>query len=129
MIHLDFRDSRPIYEQVKDGLRRLMVQGILAKDEKLPSVRELATTLAINPNTIQRAYRDLEQEGFLYTIAGKGSFAAGIPKQDTVRKGALFSELDSILEELYYLQVEKEEIEEHVTTCYSKKKEGRRKHD
>ena len=55
MIHLDYRDARPIYEQVKDGLRRLMVTGVLAPGEKLPSVRSLAMDLAINPNTIQRA--------------------------------------------------------------------------
>ena len=55
MIHLDYRDSRPIYEQVKDGLRRLMVTGVLAPGDKLPSVRAMASQLSINPNTIQRA--------------------------------------------------------------------------
>lgn len=62
MIRLDYRDARPIYEQVKDGLRRLMVTGVLAPGEKLPSVRSLAMDLAINPNTIQRAYAQLEME-------------------------------------------------------------------
>lgn len=60
MISLNYRDSRPIYEQIKDGLRKLVVSGAVRQDEKLPSVRELATSLAINPNTIQRAYRELE---------------------------------------------------------------------
>ena len=69
MIHLDYRDSRPMYEQVRDGFRRLIIQGLLAVDEKLPSVRELAGSLAINPNTIQRAYRQLEAEGNIYVIA------------------------------------------------------------
>ena len=63
MIRLDYRDARPIYEQVKDGLRRLMVTGVLAPGEKLPSVRSLAMDLAINPNTIQRAYAQLESQG------------------------------------------------------------------
>ena len=63
MIRLDYRDARPIYEQVKDGLRRLMVTGVLATGEKLPSVRSLAMDLAINPNTIQRAYAQLESQG------------------------------------------------------------------
>ena len=63
MIHLDYRDSRPIYEQVKDGLRRLMVTGVLASGDKLPSVRAMASQLSINPNTIQRAYAELEAEG------------------------------------------------------------------
>lgn len=79
MIHLDYRDSRPMYEQIKDGFRRLIVQGLMAEDDKLPSVRELAGSLAINPNTIQRAYRELEQEGYVYVVSGKGSFVAGIP--------------------------------------------------
>lgn len=60
MISINFRDSRPIYEQVKDSLRRLIVSGALSPDEKLPSVRELASQLVINPNTIQRAYRELD---------------------------------------------------------------------
>ena len=76
MIQLNYRDSKPIYEQIKDGLRRLVITGSIAKDEKLPSVRELASELAITPNTIQRAYRELETEGYIYTVAGKGSFAA-----------------------------------------------------
>ena len=64
MIRLDYRDSRPIYEQVRDGLRRLMVTGVMQPGEQLPSVRSLAMELAINPNTIQRAYAQLEQEGY-----------------------------------------------------------------
>ena len=75
MIQLNYRDARPIYEQVKDGLRHLVVTGALQAGDKLPSVRALASSLAINPNTIQRAYESLEQEGYLYTVAGKGSFA------------------------------------------------------
>ena len=76
MISLDYRDSRPLYQQVKDNLRRMMLTGLLPPDEKLPSVRSLATQLAINPNTIQRAYSELEVEGYIYSVPGKGSFAA-----------------------------------------------------
>ena len=76
MISLDYRDGRPLYQQVKDDLRRMMLTGLLPPDEKLPSVRSLATQLAINPNTIQRAYSELEAEGYIYSVAGKGSFAA-----------------------------------------------------
>ena len=63
MLNLDYRDARPIYEQVRDGLRRLMVTGVIREGETLPSVRALASSLAINPNTIQRAYASLEAEG------------------------------------------------------------------
>ena len=77
MITLNYRDARPIYEQVRDGLRRLIVSGAIADGEKLPSVRQLAAQLAINPNTIQRAYNELEAEGYAASIPGKGSFAVG----------------------------------------------------
>ena len=77
MISLNYRDSRPIYEQIKDGLRKLIVTGAIGTDEKLPSVRALATQLSINPNTIQRAYNELEGEGYIYSVPGKGSFATG----------------------------------------------------
>ena len=79
VLQLNYRDSRPIYGQIKDGLRRLIVTGALEPDEKLPSVRAMAMDLAINPNTIQRAYAELESEGFLYSVPGKGSFAT-LPK-------------------------------------------------
>ncbi len=76
MIVLDYRDKHPIYEQVVEKLERLVVNGILATDEKMPSVRSLAMELSVNPNTIQRAYAQLEQEGYLYTVSGRGSFVA-----------------------------------------------------
>ena len=72
LIQLNYRDSKPIYEQIKDGFRKLIITNSLSANEKLPSVRELASGLAINPNTIQKAYRDLESEGYTYTVAGKG---------------------------------------------------------
>ena len=68
VISLNYRDSRPIYEQIKDGLRKLIVTGAIGTDEKLPSVRSLATQLSINPNTIQRAYNELEGEGYIYSV-------------------------------------------------------------
>ena len=86
MISLNYRDSRPIYEQIKDGLRKLIVTGAIATDEKLPSVRALATQLSINPNTIQRAYNELEGEGYIYSVPGKGSFATGDPDADDSRR-------------------------------------------
>lgn len=78
MLNLDYRDARPIYEQVRDNLRRLMVSGAIQEGEKLPSVRSLASNLAINPNTIQRAYRELEADGYILSVAGKGSFVAQV---------------------------------------------------
>ena len=89
MIHLDYRDTRPIYEQVRDGLRKLMVTGMLRPGDKLPSVRALAVELAINPNTIQRAYSQLEAEGYILSVSGKGTFVAELQDQNAVRRAEL----------------------------------------
>ena len=110
MILLDYRDSRPIYEQVQDGLRKLMVSGVLREGEKLPSVRALASQLAINPNTIQRAYEALEREGYVYSIGGKGSFVAPRREVDDGRKEELFKQLDAAVKELLFLGLTKEEL-------------------
>lgn len=82
LLHLDYRDSRPIYVQIMDALRQQIASGVLQSEEKLPSVRELAASLSINPNTIQRAYRQLEMEGWIATVPGKGCFVCGIPEGD-----------------------------------------------
>ena len=74
MILLDYRDKRPIYEQVVEKLERLIASGGLEPLTKMPSVRSLAVELAVNPNTVQRAYAQLEQDGYLYTVSGRGSF-------------------------------------------------------
>ena len=105
MISINYRDPRPIYEQVRDALRKLIVSGSLPSDQKLPSVRELASSLAINPNTIQRAYRELEQEGYSCTVPGKGSCACARTDVDEERKSALLHQFDETVGELLYLGV------------------------
>ncbi len=110
MIAINFRDSRPIYEQVKDALRRLIVSGALPPDEKLPSVRELASQLVINPNTIQRAYRELEHDGYIVSVPGKGSFARAQSGTDSARAKELLAAFDDAAEELIYLGVTAEEL-------------------
>ena len=110
MLTLNYRDSRPIYGQIKDGLRKLIVTGAMLPDEKLPSVRSLATELAINPNTIQRAYAELEREGFIYSVPGKGCFAAGQPESTLRRKEELMERLRELVAELRCLQIPEEEI-------------------
>ena len=110
MISLNYRDSRPIYEQIKDGLRKLIVTGALRTGEKLPSVRALATQLSINPNTIQRAYNELEGKGYIYSVPGKGSFAAGNTGADEARRKELTEKLRELAAELKYLGVTGEEL-------------------
>lgn len=105
MLSLDFRDTRPIYEQVRDNLRRMMVTGAIQEGEKLPSVRALASSLAINPNTIQRAYEALEAEGWLCSVQGKGSFAAPRSGVDESRRRKLLENFDGVCTELLCLGV------------------------
>lgn len=116
MIQLNYRDSKPIYEQIKEGLRRLVVTGALSAGEKLPSVRELASQIAINPNTIQRAYRELENEGYIYTLVGKGTFVAENDNIDNTREMELLKEFDELVIELLYLKVTKGILKERIDT-------------
>ena len=110
MLNLDYRDARPIYEQVRDNLRRLMVSGAIQEGEKLPSVRSLASNLAINPNTIQRAYESLEAEGYVYSIPGKGSFAAPRTGVEEERRDRLQGQFDRLTAELLYLGVTRDRL-------------------
>lgn len=110
MISINYRDSRPIYEQIKDGLRRLILTGVIKQDEKLPSVRDLAAQTSINPNTIQRAYRELEVEGIVYSVAGKGSFASSIDSEEIVHIKELEDRLKKTSHELISLGIDKDKI-------------------
>ena len=110
MIVLDYRDSRPLYQQVKDSLRRMMLTGLLEPDEKLPSVRSLATQLAINPNTIQRAYAELEAEGYIYSVAGRGSFVSAGDGEHLRRIAELTGWVVPLLEELKSLGYTREQL-------------------
>ena len=114
MLNLDYRDARPIYEQVKDGLRRLMVSGAIREGEKLPSVREMASKLAINPNTLQKAYRELEAEGYVYTVAGKGTFVAERKEVLGVRNEELMKEFDEVVTELLFLAMDEDSLKTRI---------------
>ena len=103
MISLNYRDPRPVYEQIKEKLRARILAGALSEGDKLPSVRDLAATLAINPNTIQRAYRELEAEGYIYTQLGKGSFVAPLAQVDEGRKDQLLKTFTDTARELLQL--------------------------
>ena len=109
MLTLNYRDTRPIYEQIYDGLRRLMLTGAIAPEEKLPSVRELAAEMAINPNTIQRAYRELEQAGYIYTVSGRGAYCAGLERAAAGRQSELLRQLESTARELRLLGCREED--------------------
>ncbi len=115
MIQIDYRNPKAIYEQVRDEFKKLIIRGILEKDEKIPSVRELAMSLSINPNTIQRAYHELESEGFIYSVKGKGNFVSAQKNaENEERKKELLKSFSSCASELLYLGVSKEELIEHI---------------
>ena len=114
MIQLNYQDSKPIYEQIKDGLKRLIITGAIAPDEKMPSVRELASQLAINPNTIAKAIRELEQEGYIYTITGRGSFAADRKDISAGRNDQLLKKFDEIVKELLFLNENKDDLKQRI---------------
>lgn len=114
MINLNFRDPRPIYEQIKDGLRRLIVSGALPADSKLPSVRDMAAELAINPSTIQRAYRELETEGYICSVPGKGSFVSVLEDANSARQKELLKKFDELVCELDYVGITKASLIERL---------------
>ena len=110
MIQINYRDPRPIYEQLRDGFRQLILTGVLEPNEKLPSVRELAASLAINPNTIQRAYRELEQEGYIVSVPGKGSFVAQGGGARAARLAELREKLSALAAEFEAVGVSRAEM-------------------
>lgn len=118
MLTLNYRDTRPIYEQIYDGLRRLMLTGVIVPEEKLPSVRELAAELAINPNTIQRAYRELEQAGYIYIVGGKGAYCAGLSTAAKGRIEELLQRLDETARELRLLGLDLEQALTRLQTAW-----------
>lgn len=108
MIHLDYRDARPIYSQIIEGFKAQIRAGILGGGEKMPSVRELAAELTINPNTIQRAYRELENQGYIVSVPGKGSFVSDV--QAAPDRSPAWDALDQTVRQLTDLGISKEEI-------------------
>lgn len=117
LISLNYHDPRPLYEQLRENLRRLILTGGLAAGERLPSVRELASELAINPNTIQRAYRELEAEGYLCTVQGKGTFAAALSEVNRERREKLLEDFSAVAAELLRLGEPKQELLRRIETA------------
>ena len=110
MVHLDYRDARPIYVQIIDGLKEQVSAGVLRPGDRLPSVRELASSLAINPNTIQRSYRQLEMEGWIVTVPGKGCFVCSDEKLAEEEKKHLLAAFDAAAEGLMAFGVSRDQL-------------------
>lgn len=118
MIILDYKDRRPIYEQVIEKLEELMLLGVLKENEPLPSVRSLAMDLSINPNTIQRAYSELERRGYIYVIKGKGSFVADNSAMKENRKREILIQVSEIIDQAIRLGIPDQEIKKMVDIQY-----------
>ena len=115
MLHLDYRDARPIYVQIMDGLRQQISSGVLRQGDRLKSVRELAMELSINPNTIQRAYRQLEIEGWIATVPGKGCFVCGQPMADPREELRLLRQFEDTAKKLLAMGYTTRELTEKLT--------------
>lgn len=125
MIMLDYKDTRPIYEQVVEKFQTLILKGVLEPDAQLPSVRSLAVELSINPNTIQRAYGELERQGFIYTIKGRGGFVRYNENLLEIKKERLRGQLLEVFKEAEELDISVEELVEQL----QKERRGAKKHD
>ncbi|MDO4541725.1 MAG: GntR family transcriptional regulator [Bacillota bacterium] len=125
MITIDLRDKRPIYLQVIEGIEDLTIKGVLSPDEQLPSVRNLAVELSINPNTIQRAYLELEKRGTIYSIKGRGSFIS--PNNSALteaKRKELYEDMADKVAEAKLLGISRDEFVAKVIRLYNAGKEG-----
>ncbi len=118
MIIIDYKDRRPIYEQVVERLEELILKGVLEPGSQLPSVRNLAMELSINPNTIQRAYMELERRRFIYSVKGKGSFIADNENLIDIKKEELLDKLGAVIKEAKEIGISKEQIIAKVNEGY-----------
>ena len=118
MFQLDFKDRRPIYEQIKEKLKFLIIEGAMKEGEKIPSVRELAVSMAINPNTIQKAYKELESEGYIYSVTAKGYFVTPRASTDVGKNAELLAKFSDTVHELMYLGKTKNELSDIINSIY-----------
>lgn len=118
MIQLDFGDHRPLYEQISEKIKELIISGVLRENDKIPSVREMATILAINPNTIQKAYKELENEGYIYSQKARGNFVSPKETGDTTKTDELMENIKPQLRELRFLGINKNELKNLIDEIY-----------
>ncbi len=118
MIQLDLGDHRPLYEQISEKIKELIISGVLIENDKIPSVREMATILAINPNTIQKAYKELENEGYIYSQKARGNFVSPRDVGDTTKTDELMESIKPQLRELRFLGINQNELKNLIDYIY-----------
>ena len=115
MFQIDLKSRKAIYEQVTDNFKRLIVTGVLKQDEKVPSVRDMARSLTVNPNTVQKAYRELENQGYIYTVLGQGSYISAPPEDGDAKEiVAIYDRIGRDVQELLFRKEPKERIVQFV---------------
>ena len=122
MIHLDFKSGKSIHEQIYDSIKGLIINGVLCEDDKLPSVREMSISLTVNPNTVQKAYKELENDGFIYSVKAKGNFVARCEKPDIEKVEKLMEALGKTISELKFSGVKEDRIILAVKEIYKEEK-------
>ena len=121
MIQIDLKSRKSIYQQVVDNFKELIIKGVLKTDEKLPSVRELSKMLTVNPNTISKAYKELEREGYIYSMSGLGTFVSEPPDENEARLSEIREHLAFYINELSFAGLDEKEISEFVNDIIKKR--------
>ena len=118
MFSIDYHSRQPIYEQLYDNVIRMVSLGILKPDEQLPPVRQLAIELGINPNTVSKAYKNLENDGMIYSVVGKGSFISGKTDITECKKQEITDRMTEAAQEAVKLGIEQQQIVELIDMVY-----------
>lgn len=122
MIVIDYQDRRPIYEQIVEKFQILILNGVLEADEQMPSVRRLAVELSINPNTIQKAYSMLEQQGYIYPVKGRGNFVSGKDTLLMEKQKLFWSEYKELVKKGIEIGINKEEFKNQIDLCWEEER-------
>lgn len=117
MILIDYKDRRPIYEQIIEKFQQMIICGVLEADSPMPSVRSLAMELSLNPNTIQRAYQELERQGYIYTIKGKGSFVSDSHEAADSKRAEIQKELGECVNKALSIGISAQELSQMLLEC------------
>ncbi|WP_352407287.1 GntR family transcriptional regulator [Acetoanaerobium noterae] len=120
LFKIDMRSRTPIYEQIIDSIKELVVKGVLIPGERLPSVRDMAKEMTLNPNTVQKAYQELERQGIISTLRGKGTFISEDIQANNkiLKRSKLMEELKKLVVEAIYLDLSKDELIDYIKDIY-----------
>ncbi len=126
---INFQDSRPIYEQIVENFKMQMYKGILQEGDQMPSVRSLAVELSTNPNTVQKAYAELERQGFIYTVKGRGNFVKGDTLLKDNKKKELVDKIVELFMEAHEIGLSIDELVSDIKEHLARIESGEKKYD